>query len=497
MQESPPDLLTSFALQLAEGIQQGKPDSSVEIDVGPFADYIPKANPAFTWYPHNYTLAEVAQKIADGELKRVMIWVPPGTGKSETITRLLSSYYLHRFPTREVGLVSYGADLAEGLSGDAREYFKETGGEIDDSTEAKRFWKTKQGGGMWAAGFGGPIRGKRFHLGIIDDPHKGPEELESDAMKSKVANWYKRTWLNRQNIFFKEGATIVVVMQRLDEDDLCGWILKQPNAERWVVVALDAVKQDRPFDIPKGVTIYPDNRAVGEGLCPQILTPEYLAEQQADPDTYDAQFLQRPKAQKGTIFDVTKLGRCLARDVPPMMLKIMAVDLALKTKEKNDFTVAFPVGYAANGKYYLFRPAVVKVEAPEGIVTITARAIESRVSAIGVESVAFQASVPQFLRQDPRLAGVAIEELETLTDKLVAARSWSPLFSQGLFVAVDDGSGWIEVFTKELGDFPRGKHDDQVDAVGKAIGMIRARIGTLTAPSSIAGGKPIDRLIMK
>lgn len=492
-------LWNSFGLTLAEGVARGKPEdvADEEVDVGSFADFIPKANPAFTWYAHNYTIAEVAQKIADGELKRVMIWVPPGTGKSETVTRLLSAYYLHRFPARTVGLVSYGADLAEDLAGDARDYYVESGGELDDSTEAKKHWKTKRGGGMWARGFAGAIRGKRFHLGIIDDPHKGPEDLESEALKGKFQRWWARTWLNRQNVFFEKGAAIVVVMQRLDENDLCGWLLQQPNADQWVVVALDAVKQEEPFDVPKGVTLWPDKRKVGQNLCPEILTASYLEEQKLDEDTYNAQFLQRPKPQAGAVFQESWFKIIGPEMVPPPLIRVMGVDVALKTSNKNDFTCAMPCQYSANGNFYFFWPALRKVEAPDGIGLISRRAKESKVSIIGVESVAFQASVPQYLRRDGSLAGVSIIELETTKDKVVSARTWSPLAEQGLIYLVDDGSGWVEKFLKEACRFPRGKHDDQVDAAGKCIEIIRSKIGHLTTPGAVAGGKAVVRPIIR
>ena len=125
------------------------------------------------------------------------------------------------------------------------------------------------------------------------------------------------------------------------------------------------------------------------------------------------------------------------------------------------------------------------------------RAKEAKVQVIGIESVAFQAAVPQFLRKDPGLAGIVIEELSTTTDKIVAARTWSPLAEQGLIWLVDDGSGWVEDFLKEVKAFPRGKHDDQVDAAGKFVELIRKRIGHLTTPGAVAGGQPIVRPVIR
>jgi predicted phage terminase large subunit-like protein len=487
--------LECFATQLAQEIKKTDPNnlSELEKNVGTFREFVPTANNSFDWHPHNYTLAEVAQKIADGELTRVMIWVPPGTGKSETISRLLPAYYLRRYPARTVGLVSYGADLAEGLSGDARDYYEESGGLTDDSTKAKSFWRTPEGGGMWSAGFAGAIRGKRFHLGIIDDPHKGAEDLESDAKKDTFRRWWARTWLNRQNRFFKKQAAIVVVMQRLDDEDLCGWLLTHKNAKQWTILALDAVKQDEPFNVPVGVTLYPDKRKVGENLCPLILTPEYLLEQQLDEDAYWAQFLQRPRKQSGVVIDTSKFIVISPEQAAPPMFKAMGVDLALKTKQTNDYTVAQPGYVGVNRAYYLERNSRRRCEAPEGVTMIAQRAKSARVHGVGVEAVGFQASTPQHLKKVPGMQGIAIIELPTVADKVVGARTWTPFLNQDMIYLIDDGSGWVDDFIDECKKFPRGKHDDQVDAVTKFFQTLQLLAPEVLPSAPVAGGRGVER----
>ncbi len=452
-----------------------------------FREFVGTVFPAFRWYAHNVLLAEVAQRIADGGLKRVMIWLPPGAGKSEVVSRLLSAYYLYRYPSREVGLVSYGADLAEGLAGDAREYFVAAGGMLSEATHAKGDWQTSAGGGMWGKGFAGPIRGRRFHLGIVDDPHKGPETLESDAERGKFMQWWNRTWLNRQNLFFAEGAAIVVVMQRLHELDLCAWLLAQPDAAQWTVVALDAIRSEEPWGVvegtesglPEGVEVWPDPRAVGELLIPEALTREKLDEQRAgNEDDYAAQFQQRPRKLAGKIFQRAWFDGCLVAEdgVPLLRSRALGVDLAVSTRDSADNTAAFPGGFGANDLLYLFRPVVGRMEAPDSRTAIAARAKEFRASVVGVESVAYQLSFVQDMRRAKIMAGVAIVPVPADVDKLARARGWAYLARDGRIRLVDDGSGWVEELLAELESFPR-KKKDRVDAIGILIAVLRGLSG--------------------
>jgi predicted phage terminase large subunit-like protein len=450
-----------------------------------FSEWVCRVSPEYRFYRHTKLLCDIVQRIADGHLKRVMIWIPPGTSKSETVSRLFAAYYLYRFPAREVGLVSYGASLAEDLAGDAREYYVAAGGELDDSTHAKGDWATTAGGGMWGKGFGGAIRGRRYHLGIVDDPHKGPEELESEALGSKFPRWWQRTWLNRQNLFFEEGASIVVIMQRLATNDLCGWLLEQPDAAQWTIVALDAVRSDEPWqqcdpetgedigEIPMCCDVVPDWREPGELLCPELLSLERLAEQTGDVMAYNAQYLQRPVPASSQMFQRQSFTICTPQQVPPLLVKVLGVDLAVTEKTSADYTVGFPMGWAANGLYYLFNPYRKQAEAPDAHEGIVNRALQFGADIIAVEQVAFQASFVQYLRRDRRLVGCVLLGVPADKDKVARAKGWSPFAGAGQIVLVDDGSGWIEKFFAELLKFPRSKNKDQVDTVGICFAAMR------------------------
>ena len=132
-------------------------------DVLSFRDFIARVNPRYQFYRHAEQLIEVLQHVADGEIRRLMVFMPPRHGKSELCSRLLPAYFLHRHPERFVGLASYGADLSYGFSRNARANFEEIGGRLASDAAAVKYWATAEGGGMWAAGVGGPITGRGYH----------------------------------------------------------------------------------------------------------------------------------------------------------------------------------------------------------------------------------------------------------------------------------------------------------------------------------------------
>lgn len=268
-----------------------------------FPAAVKKANPRYTWHKANRVLANVLERVANDELKRVMIFMHPRSGKSEEVSRLFSAYYLYRHPERWVGLNSYGAELAYTLSRNARENYRTMGGGILGSAAAVKHWETTKGGGMWAAGVGGPILGKGFHLGIIDDPIKNAEEAESELIRRKHQDWYLSTFSTREE---PEGA-IVIIQQRWHEDDLSGWLLSrelEDEPEGWHIVHFEALKERTLPEYPPSCTLEPDWREPGEALIPERYPAEKLRKFEArlGPYFFGALYQQNPVPREGNMF---------------------------------------------------------------------------------------------------------------------------------------------------------------------------------------------------
>ena len=287
-----------------------------QIDAGPFAfgqpvarrghalsftAFVSRVNPRYAWYPYLSQLAAVLERVVSGELSRLMIFAPPRHGKSELVSRLFSAYYLYRHPARWVGLNSYAAELAYTLSRNARENYTRAGRALSGAAWGVRHWETDRGGGMWAAGVGGPITGKGFHLGIIDDPVKNAEDAASETIRARQWDWYRSTFYTRQ----EPGAAIVVIQTRWHEDDLSGRLLAHETVEPeyWHVVHLPALKEEPPA-YPVTVTLAPDNRQPGEALAPARYSADTLAGiMRANGDYYwGALYQQRPRGRDGNMF---------------------------------------------------------------------------------------------------------------------------------------------------------------------------------------------------
>lgn len=276
----------------------------------PFPAFVARHNDTLPAFEHVPRLLRVADEVARGERKRVMVLLPPRYFKSETFSRLLPAFFLRQNPHRHVGLTSYGADLAWSLSEEARNYFEGDGGRLSEDTAGKKRWKTNRGGEMWAAGVGGPLLGFGYHLGIVDDP-TDPEKAHSPTYQKRFREWWPSKFLSRQ----EPGARIVVVMQRLGTDDPIDFLFRRELGEdtdrapeHWHVVLADEVRSDEPlgrWDGPLGIpptcTLEADPRSVGEVLAPSRYDPERVAELQTAAGTLvsAAQRQQRPMRPSG------------------------------------------------------------------------------------------------------------------------------------------------------------------------------------------------------
>jgi predicted phage terminase large subunit-like protein len=280
------------------------------LTVRPFREYVDAANPKYQWYRHCVTLGEALQGVADGTIKRLMVFEPPRHGKSEEASRLFPGYYLEQHPDHWVGLSSYAAGLAFTLSRNARENYSRAGNALNPKASGVEQWETTEGGGMWAAGVGGPITGKGAHLLIVDDPLKNAKEAASEVIREAHKDWWRSTFYTRA----EPDAAIVVIQTRWHEDDLAGWLLsleqgEDEDAERWHILNLEAIKEPPPAkdarpQFPTTCNVLPDWRQTGEALCPERYPIDKLRRMERKIGSYyfGALYQQRPTAADGTIF---------------------------------------------------------------------------------------------------------------------------------------------------------------------------------------------------
>jgi len=268
-----------------------------------FVDFVATVNKRYQWYEHVRQLGAVLEKVERGEIKRLMVFMPPRHGKSELVSRLFSAYYLYKHPDKWVGINSYAAELAYTFSRNARDNYTQAGGTLKDDAAAVKHWETGEGGGLWAAGVGGPIAGKGFHLGIIDDPIKNAEEAASEVIRAKHKDWYNSTFYTRE----EPDGVIIIIQTRWHEDDLSGWLLAQETEEEpehWHIVHFEAIKDEKPPQYPATCTVEPDTRPTGKALARERYPKRKLKKIEARIGSYfwGALYQQRPRPREGNMF---------------------------------------------------------------------------------------------------------------------------------------------------------------------------------------------------
>lgn len=189
---------------------------------------------------------------------RIIVNVHPGSGKSEGLDFACPTWHLEHFARNRVLLATNTADLATTFGRRVRDEFtgnpKLTTRLKEDSQAADR-WNTQEGGGLKCVGAGAGIMGFRANLLICDDPYGGWVEAQSAAERNRINSWFTGTFLSRM----EPGASVVLVMQRMNRNDLTGYLLQTGVEGPWTVISLPAFA---------GVND-PMGRTPGEIVCPE------------------------------------------------------------------------------------------------------------------------------------------------------------------------------------------------------------------------------------
>jgi predicted phage terminase large subunit-like protein len=491
---------------LAELLRRGLPPPPELLAVLPrpltFREWVDRVRPGYRWYRHVVVLADVLQDVAEGRKKRVMVFEPPRHGKSEEVSRLFSGYYLHRHPTRWVGLASYGAELAYTLARAAHEHYLRGGGTFKDAASAVKHAETPRGGGMWAAGVGGPITGKGWHLGIIDDPIKNAEEALSPTIRAKQKEWYASTFLTREMPDLEAGdpdGAIVLVQTRWNDDDLAGWLLAQEQAaaddpddgdpERWHVVNFAAVREDDGPAFPPTCTVEPDWRAPGEPLCPELRPLKKLRsiEKKVGAYYWAALYQQRPRPREGLAFKAAwirrwtpegpDLVRLHAPDGSSTLVRVAHCrrfttgDLAASTRTTADWTVGATWLATPESDLVLWDLERERTATPAHLFRRVFLRHRPAYLAMGANGLGLP--IVHELRRGGRDAdgvehpGLPVRGIVEHLDKLANAQAAIVRMEAGQ-VYLPANAPWLGAFEAELLGFPNGVHDDQVDCLSHA-----------------------------
>ena len=212
-------------------------------------------NPTYIAAPHHELIAAKLEAVERGEIKRLMITMPPRHGKSELASRRFPAWFIGRNPGKQIIAASYNSDLASDFGREVRNIVAspEYGALFDctlaiDSKAANR-WHTDKGGMYVAAGVGTAITGRGADILLIDDPFKDRQEADSEITRQRVWDWYTSTAYTR----LMPGGAVVVINTRWHDDDLSGKLLAEQDhgGDKWEVLSLPAIQ-------PDGTALWPE-----------------------------------------------------------------------------------------------------------------------------------------------------------------------------------------------------------------------------------------------
>jgi predicted phage terminase large subunit-like protein len=410
--------------------------------------------PRYRAASHHRLIAEQLERLLTGGVDRLMLLVPPRHGKSELASRRFPAFYLGHHPDRHFLSISATADLAADFGRDVRNLISgaeygslfETGLAADSHAKGK--WHTDAGGVYYSVGIGGAVLGRGAHVMLIDDPFASMEEALSEATRKKVWDWYTGTAYNR----LMPGGAIVVISHRMHEDDLAGRLLAQQAAggDRWEVVELPAIDD-------RGMALWPEAYPIAALERIRLNT---------QPRFWSALYQQRPTPDTGDYFKADWLKPYDKVPVRETLTVYGASDYAV-TDDGGDYTVHVVVGMDPQSRLYVLDLWREQTSSEKWIEAFCDLVLRWRPLDWAEEQGQIKASVGPFLsrRQHERKAYVNREPFPTRGDKAVRAQSIRGRMAlEGLYVPIH--APWYPAFRAELLNFPAGKHDDVVDALG-------------------------------
>jgi hypothetical protein len=266
-------------------------------------DFTLTTYPGYAPAPHHTLIIEKLEAVERGEIRRLMLFVPPRHGKSELASVRFPAWYIGRDPRRKVIHTSYGAVLSYKFSRRVRNLVRSPlyrrlypGIELTGDAAAVAFWawthEGEEAGAFNSAGVGGGITGEGCDLLIVDDPVKDAKEALSLTVRDDCYEWYSSTAYTRLD---KSANAIVLIMTRWHEDDLAGRLLQQQDegGERWEVIDLPALAEPGRPDVL--------GRSAGQPLWPARFGPERLAiiRTTVREQWWEAMYQQRPPETLG------------------------------------------------------------------------------------------------------------------------------------------------------------------------------------------------------
>ncbi len=445
-------------------------------------------NPQTRFYesPHIEVMAAKLEECRRGIIKRLIVNMPPRSLKSHAVSVSFVAWLLGHNPASQIICASYGQELSEKHARDCRTLMSSTFYRrlfprtrlSPEKQSVNEFMTTEQGFRM-STSVSGVLTGRGADLIILDDPLK-PEEALSETRRTSVNDWYSNTLLSRLNN--KQNGVIIIVMQRLHQDDLVGHVLEQ---EPWEVLSFPAIAEEDKTHIingPLGRSVF--HRKVGDALQPEREPKAVLDNLRKTTGEYDfsSQYQQRPMPLGGAIIKTQWLTYYEAGKLPERFTFVLqSWDTANKSGELNDFSVCTTWG-AYNGFYYLLNVFRKRLNYPDLKRAVQDQARQQHAYLHTADKILIEdkASGTQLIQDLHVEAVFGIEPYEPPpgSDKLLRLYAQSAEFENGR-VLLPRSASWLDEYVRELTAFPGCKFDDQVDSTSQALEYLKTKRSVL------------------
>lgn len=426
--------------------------------VDPGAQYLPN------W--HIQMIAEYLEAVRRGEIQRLIINMPPRSLKSVCVSVAWPAWLLGHDPKSKIVAASYAASLSTKHSMDCRQvmnspWYRECFDvRLSKEQNEKRKFMTRARGYRMATSIGGSVMGEGGNFLIVDDPLNAMQAMNK-IWRERVNNWFDHSFATRLDD--KKKGAIVVVMQRLQQNDLSGYLLAKGG---WEHLCLPAVAmKDQMYR--RGRVWH--MRGMGELLHPdrEDVALVERARRELGSAAFAAQYQQAPVPEDGNLVKAWWFRRY--GEAPKVEeRRVQSWDTAIKSGDKHDASVCLTFG-ECEGVSYLLDAKVVRFEYPDLKRLMVKMAKDFLPQAILIEDRASGQQLLQDMKRETQLPVIGINPVGSKMTRFAAV---SALIEAGR-LSLPAEAPWLAQFEQEILAFPNVNHDDQVDALTQYLDWLR------------------------
>lgn len=430
---------------------------------------------------HLEVLCDALERARRGEIKRLIINVPPRSLKSIVVNVAFPAWILAHAPREKIISASYSNELSETFARDCKRvlmsnWFRELFPRCviaTDQTSTTDF-KTQARGGRFSTSVESTFTGRGGNFIIIDDPIKASDAM-SESARNKVIEWYQHTLLSRLDS--QENGVIILIMQRVHEQDLTGYLLE--NSDGWTHIKMPQIAiTDERWTVGNKTFIRPAGSVLHKRYMSQTKTQEL--QQNLGTYVWSAQYQQEPCPLEGGIVKESWLHYYPSEkfDIRNVACVFISWDTANKTGATNAYSAAVVVVMTYDRRFYLVgvyrdrwdMPSLVKMATDIYNGWKYKTDARNKVTML-IEDAASGTQLIQYLNATSDAHGLSfnVVPIKPNGDKVSRLIGCSALIENGALQFPQEEPDWWAEFKKELLSFPGSRYKDQVDALTQCI----------------------------